>query len=84
MASSSIVCHACRETGDSYTRCFTILGFGNIADAMKDLRKGDPITVTGKLQANSWRTNTGEDRKDLEIVVDQMLSAKKIESTETS
>jgi len=82
MASGSIVCHGCRDDGKKQKSWFTILGFGKIADAMRDLRKGDPITVTGKLQLKSRRTKTGEDGNDLEIVVDQMLSARLIDPTE--
>jgi single-stranded DNA-binding protein len=82
IASGSIVCHGCRDDGKRQNRWFTILGFGKIAEAMRDLRKGDPITVTGKLQVKSRRTKTGEDRNEMEIVVDQMLSARLIEPTE--
>ena len=82
MAFSSIVCHGGRDNGERKTRWYTILGFGKIAEAMRDLRKGDPITVTGELRVKSRRSNHGEDGSELEIVVDQMLSAKVIEPTE--
>jgi len=81
MVASSIICNADRDGSETQKQLFTILGFGEIAEAMKNLEIGDPVTVTGKLYLSSWRTISGEVREGLEIVVDQMLSARTLDQS---
>ena len=37
--------------------------------------KGDPLSVTGRLQANTWTSREGEERRQLQIVADAIVRA---------
>jgi len=45
-------------------------GFADLC--AKKARKGDTVTVEGRLHQNQWETDSGEKRSKVEIVVNQM------------
>lgn len=48
--------------------------FGKTAElAVKYLKKGSPVYVDGRLQTREWTTKDGAPRKDVEVVVDNLV-----------
>jgi single-strand DNA-binding protein len=47
---------------DGVTSWFDVNAYGAIADhAIRSLKKGDPIVVTGDMHARKWQTSDGQD-----------------------
>jgi single-strand DNA-binding protein len=76
-ASASVAVDLGREAGGPAT-WFKIIGFGATAEHLAGLHKGDVIAAIGRLQLNRWQTQGGEQREDLEVVVEQLLSARSV------
>jgi single-strand DNA-binding protein len=52
---------------------FDITVWGNFAELVAaKLRKGDKITVEGRLQQSKWETESGEKRSKVEVVANQI------------
>lgn len=48
----------------AWVRCSA---FGRLADKVSELRKGDGVVVTGKLESRQWQDKDGNKRESLEI-----------------
>jgi len=59
--------------GQKSTDFFDIVAFGNNAKFISDhFAKGDSVIITGRLQARTWTTDAGENRKTVEIIVNNV------------
>jgi single-strand DNA-binding protein len=73
VANTGIAVDQYRKDQDDKAHFFdlTIWGaFGELVD--KKARKGDQVTVTGRLEFSSWENDEGEKRSKVGIVVSQM------------
>jgi single-strand DNA-binding protein len=59
--------------GDAETAFVSVIAFGDVADRLAKLDKGDAISVQGSLKATTYEKN-GETRHGLEIVANAVLS----------
>lgn len=61
------------SNGQKTTDFFDIVAFGNNAKFISEhFAKGDSIIIIGRLQARTWTTDAGENRKAIEIVVNSV------------
>jgi single-strand DNA-binding protein len=45
-----------------------VVFWGKLAERVGQIPKGDPVYIEGRLETNSWETDTGEKRSRLEVV----------------
>jgi single-stranded DNA-binding protein len=63
-------------TGDEQPVIVSGIAFGETAERIGNLKKGDALTVTGTLKPSSWTDKTtGETKTGLSITVSSCLSA---------
>ncbi|UUP19531.1 single-stranded DNA-binding protein [Nitratireductor thuwali] len=55
-----------------------IVAFGRVAEDFLRHSKGDLISVSGRVQRNSWTTPAGEKREQLQIVADALVSSRTV------
>lgn len=55
-----------------------VVAFGNAADDLLRQGKGDLISVSGRVQRNSWTSPSGEKREQLQIVADSIVSSRTV------
>ena len=60
---------------EQVTEFMGLIAFARQADELARMKKGDLLTVSGKLQVNQWNKD-GEEKKQLQIVVDAIVSAR--------
>jgi single-strand DNA-binding protein len=53
-----------------------ILAFGRVADDLLRHQKGDLLSVSGRVQRSKWTTSSGEQREQLQIVADSIVSSR--------
>lgn len=63
-----------RETGewDSKADFFKVEVWNKRAESSRDYKKGEFVTVQGKLKTKKWETQEGEKRKEVVIVADEV------------
>ena len=50
-----------------------VVCFGSLAESVAEyIKKGNLIKISGRFQANSWTTQDGQERVDLELVASQV------------
>ena len=54
-----------------------LVAFGTRADRLTEQRKGDALTIYGRLQMRRWESD-GEAREQLQVVVETILSARTV------
>ena len=72
-----------REGDDAPPLWLGLIAFGSLADKLLEQRKGDALTVYGRLQVSRWESN-GEAREQLQVVVETILSARSVAQRESS
>jgi single-strand DNA-binding protein len=56
-----------------------LVTFGKVAEVLLRHRVGDLLSASGRLQRNSWTDkNTGEVREQLEVIVENIVSARTV------
>jgi single-stranded DNA-binding protein len=74
--------------GNALTSFVTVLAFGDDADRLAKLTRGDAISVQGPLKQTEYTAANGETRHGLEIMVNGILTAhdrrKKSGATDTA
>lgn len=55
-----------------------VVAFGKVAEALARHTKGDLISVGGRLQVNRWRSQDGQDREQLQVITDTVVSSKAV------
>lgn len=66
------------EDADAPPLWLGVVAFGAVAELLLKHDKGDLISVSGRCQRNSWTTNTGEKREQLQIVADSIVSSRTV------
>lgn len=57
---------------------FQLVAFGRVAETLTRHAKGDLVSVSGRLQLNRYKDRDGNDREQLQIIADALLSAKSV------
>jgi single-strand DNA-binding protein len=70
-----------REGDDAPPLWLGIVAFGTLADRLLEHRKGDALTVYGRLQVRRWQSD-GEAREQLQVVIETLLSARTVAQRE--
>lgn len=55
-----------------------IVAFGRLADDLLRHAKGDPLSVSGRLQVRRWTDTEGAGREQLQVVADAIVSARSV------
>jgi single-strand DNA-binding protein len=59
---------------DEQTEWFNVIAWNQLAErAMERIQKGSQVYVEGRLQTRTWTGNDGKERKDIEILANQIL-----------
>jgi single-strand DNA-binding protein len=66
------------EGEDAPPTWFGVRAFGKVAETLCKHAKGDLISVSGRLQLSRWRDQQGNDREQMQIVADVVISAKSV------
>jgi single stranded DNA-binding protein len=66
------------DCDDDGTQWFGVVAFGKVAEILAKHRKGDLIGVFGRLKLNRWRDQSGQDREQLQVIADTVISAKSV------
>ncbi|MCF6100353.1 single-stranded DNA-binding protein [Mesorhizobium muleiense] len=75
-ATASIACDIASEGGPPLW--LSIVAFGKIAELLLRHDKGDLLSISGKLQVNRWRDRDGNQREQLQIIADTVISARTV------
>ena len=63
---------------DEATMWFNVIAFGRVAETLCRHRKGDLLSVSGRLQLNRWTDRDGAERETLQVVADAIVSARSV------
>ncbi len=55
-----------------------LVAFAETAEALARHTKGDCVSVSGRLQRRSYTTRNGEERQQLQVVADTLVSARSV------
>ena len=66
------------EEGATETLWLRVTAFGRVAKSLAWHAKGDPVSVSGRLQWSRWTDRDGETREQWEIVTDALVSARTV------
>lgn len=59
---------------EPFVSFFNFSVFGNFAELLaRKLKKGDSVTVSGRLEQRSWETSEGEKRSTVEIIANDVV-----------
>ena len=64
--------------GDPPPLWIGILAFGRTAEELLRHRRGDLLSVAGRLQRKRWTDRDGRERERLEVVADSLVSARTV------
>ena len=79
MATCSIAVDATPGNAEEQeTVWFNILSFGRAADVLAKHSKGDLVSIVGNVTQSRWTTADGEERTNLTIIADQVMSARTV------
>ena len=57
---------------------FNVVAFGRVAEDLARHAKGDPVSVSGRLQWSRWTDRDGDERQQWAIVADALVSARPV------
>lgn len=77
-ATASLAANLDQEQSDSPPQWFGLVAFGKVAETLCRHAKGDLVSVSGRLQMNRYRDREGNDREQLQIVADTVISARSV------
>lgn len=55
-----------------------VVAFGRVAEDLLRHAKGDLVSVSGRVQRNSWTSPSGEKREQLQVVADALVSSRTV------
>ena len=64
-----------RESNE--TQWFKLIAFGRTAEALGKHGKGDALAAMGNLQLNVWTNKDGEERRDLQVLVEAIMTPRR-------
>lgn len=72
---TTIRCAAGQDKDGATVSAFvTVLAFGDVADQLARLEKGDTVSAQGPLRPTEYQTKDGETRHGLEIIANALLT----------
>ncbi len=77
MATASIAVTLPARVEEQQTQWFQLIGFGRTAEALGKHGKGDAVCVMGELQLNVWTSKEGVERRDLQVLVESLMSLRR-------
>lgn len=67
-----------QQDGDTSPLWMGVVAFGRAAETLCRHTKGDLLSVSGQMKLNRWRDNAGNDREQLQVIADTVISAKTV------
>ncbi len=80
-ATASIAVPLGQNDDGALVQWFSVVAFGRVAETLARHTKGDLLSVSGKLQLNRWTDREGNDREQLQVIADTVMSAKAVRPT---
>jgi single stranded DNA-binding protein len=77
-ATASIAVQLSTGDDDAPPQWFSLIAFGKVAETLTRHAKGDLVSVSGRLQLKRWQDREGNDRGQLQIIADTVMSAKSV------
>ena len=74
---ASVAVSASRDPEDS-PLWLKVVAFGAAAETLARHSKGDQISAIGRLQVNRWTDREGRAREDLQVIAEQVISARTV------
>lgn len=71
MATSSVATQASNDGKPVY---IGVMAFGDLADELSQLVKGDAVSVRGRMELSRWTTPEGEQRDRWQVIADSLLA----------
>jgi len=68
----------CRGSDEPETEWIGLCAFGKQAEALAALPDNSMISAIGRIQINKWTGANGEERRGLQMIVDQIVTAKSV------
>ena len=66
------------DEGAEETLWLNVVAFGRVAESLAGHSKGDPVSVSGRLQFSRYQARDGADREQWQIVADALVSARTV------
>ena len=66
------------EEGATETLWLRVTAFGRVAQDLAGHAKGDPVSVSGRLQFSRWTDRDGDEHEQWQIVADALVSARTV------
>ena len=66
------------EDGATETLWLRVTAFGRVAESLARHAKGDPVSVSGRLQFSRYQAHDGDEREQWQIVADALVSARTV------
>ncbi len=64
------------DDGDAAPEWFGVVAFGGLAERLLQHGKGECISVSGRLQRRTYQDRSGEQRSQLQVIADNLVSAR--------
>jgi single-strand DNA-binding protein len=77
-STSSIAVQLDNSDQDAPPQWFGIVAFGQISETLCRHTKGDLLSIAGRLQLNRWRDRDGNDREQLQVIADSVVSSRTV------
>jgi single-strand DNA-binding protein len=68
----------CRGAEEPVTQWVGLVAFGRTAEELLRHGKGDLLSAAGRVQLNRWTGQDGEQREQLQVVADAIVSARAV------
>ena len=62
---------------DDETEWFNLIAFGRVGETLGGHKKGDALVAMGELQVNKYTTRNGEERCNLQVLVESLMTARR-------
>lgn len=66
------------KSEDTHTQFFNVVAFGRVADDLQRCKKGEPIGLSGRVQASKFTDRNGDEKTQLSLVADSIVSARTV------
>jgi single-strand DNA-binding protein len=72
---------ALAEDNDTPPQWFGVVAFGRTAEILCRHAKGDLVSVSGRLQLNRYRDRDGNEREQMQVLANTVISARTVRSS---
>lgn len=66
------------EDSDAPPQWFGVVAFARTAETLCRHAKGDLVSISGRLQLNRYRDRDGNDRQQMQVIADTVISARTV------